>query len=81
MSNSSEIMGKSNQSKNIIIYSIIGVVFLIALWLSSQSDGPSKFPKVVTDEFTFTAWVNEGEDFLKKNYRWITKIIASYIKA
>ena len=56
MSNSNEIIGKSNQSKNIIIYSIIGVVFLIALWLSSQSDGPSKFPKVVTDEFTFTAW-------------------------
>ena len=48
MSSSNEILGKSNQSKNIITYSIIGVVFLIALWLSSQSDGPSKFPKVVT---------------------------------
>ena len=81
MSSNTELAGKSNQSKNIITYSIIGIVFLIALWLSSQSEGPSKFPKVVTDEFTFTAWVNEGEDFLKKNYRWITKIIASYIKA
>ena len=81
MSSINEFIGKSNQSKNIITYSIIGIVFLIALWLSSQSEGPSKFPKVVTDEFTFTAWVNEGEDFLKKNYRWITKIIASYIKA
>ena len=37
-------------------------------------------PKVVTDEFTFTAWVNDGEDYLKKNYRWFTKIIAGYIK-
>ncbi len=81
MSSSTEILGKSNQSKSIITYSIIGIVFLIALWLSSQSEGPSKFPKFVTDEFTFTAWVNEGEDFLKKNYRWITKIIAGYIKA
>ena len=60
------ILKKSNQSKNIITYSIISIVFLIALFLSSQSEGPSKFPKFVTDEFTFTAWVNEGEDFLKK---------------
>jgi len=81
MSSNTELAGKSNQSKNIIIYSIIGIVFLIALWLSTQSEGPSKFPKVVTDKFTFTAWVNEGEDFLKKNYRWMTKIIAGYIKA
>ncbi len=81
MSSSAEIVGKSNQSKNIITYSIIALVFLIALWLSSNSEGPSKFPKFVTDEFTFTAWVNEGEDFLKKNYRWMTKIVAGYIKA
>ena len=71
---------KSNNSKNIITYSVILITFLIALWLSFQSEGPSKMPKVVTDEFTFTAWVNDGEDYLKKNYRWFTKIIAGYIK-
>ena len=70
-----------NNTKSIIKYSLILLVFIGALFLSSQNDGPSKFPKVVTDEFTFTAWVNEGEDYLKKNYRWITKIIANYIKA
>ena len=48
---------KSNNSKNIITYSAILITFLIALWLSFQSEGPSKMPKVVTDEFTFTAWV------------------------
>ena len=57
---------KSNNSKNIITYSAILITFLIALWLSFQSEGPSKLPKVVTDEFTFTAWVNDGEDYLKK---------------
>ena len=82
MSNSISITKeKSKYSKNIIAYSVTLVIFLVALWLSSQSEGPSKFPKVVTDEFTFTAWVNEGEDYLKKNYRWFTKIIAGYIKA
>ena len=70
-----------NNTKSIIKYSLVLLVFIGALFLSSQNDGPSKFPKVVTDEFTFTAWVNEGEDYLKKNYRWITKILANYIKA
>ena len=76
----SSIQGKSISSKNIITYSLVLLTFLVALWLSFQSEGPSKMPKVVTDQFTFTAWVNEGEDYLKKNYRWITKILASYIK-
>ena len=77
---SAETIGKTNYSKSIIRYLVVLIIFLGALWLSSQSDGPSKFPKEITDKFTFTAWVNDGEDYLKKNYRWITKIIASYIK-
>ena len=62
---------KSNNSKNIITYSAILITFLIALWLSFQSEGPSKMPKVVTDEFTFTAWVNDGEDYLKLKYHFL----------
>ena len=27
------------------------------------------------------AWVNEGEDYLRKHFRWFTKIIANYIKS
>ncbi len=75
------IADKSGNSKSVITYVAIILVFLVALFLSSQSEGPSKLPKVVTDEFTFTAWVNDGEDYLKKNYRWMTKIIAGYIKS
>ena len=75
------IVDKSGSSKSVITYVAIILVFLVALFLSSQSEGPSKLPKVVTDEFTFTAWVNDGEDYLKKNYRWMTKIIAGYIKS
>ena len=75
------VINKSNSTKSILTYSLILLVFIIALFLSNQSEGPSKLPKVVTDEFTFTAWVNDGEDYLKKNYRWATKIIAGYIKS
>ena len=80
MATRTEFIDKRNQSKNLISYVVVGFIILIALWLSMQSEGPSKFPKEVTDKFTFTAWVNDGEDYLKKNYRWVTKLIASYIK-
>ena len=80
MSAEGHVLEKSDSSKSLVKYILVLAVFLGALWLSFQNDGPSKFPKQITDEFTFTAWVNDGEDYLKKNYRWITKIIASYIK-
>ena len=79
-SEATQLFEKQKKTKNIITYAVIFIIFVVALWLSTKSEGPSKFPKVVTDQFTFTAWVNEGEDFLKKNYRWMTKIIAGYIK-
>ena len=59
------IVDKSGSSKSVITYVAIILVFLVALFLSSQSEGPSKLPKVVTDEFTFTAWVNDGYYFLE----------------
>ena len=39
-----------------------------------------KYPICIFLNF-LTAWVNDGEDYLKKNYRWMTKIIAGYIKS
>tara|TARA_B100001057_G_C22859341_1_gene953868 strand:- start:1058 stop:3178 length:2121 start_codon:yes stop_codon:yes gene_type:complete len=60
--------------------SLIFFGIIIALILSSQNDEASVFPKYISDQFTFTAWVNEGEDYLRKNFRWFTKIIANYIK-
>jgi len=53
---------------------------VIALILSLQNEEASVFPKFISDQFTFTAWVNEGEDYLRKHFRWFTKIIANYIK-
>ena len=77
------IVDKSGSSKSVITYVAIILVFLVALFLSSQSEGPSKLPKVVTDEFTFTAWVNEGEDFLKnaENRFWQKKFANDHFSA
>ena len=54
MTTRTEFIDKRNQSKNIISYVIVGLIILIALWLSMQSEGPSKFPKEVTDKFRLT---------------------------
>ena len=59
-SEATQLFEKQKKTKNIITYAVIFLIFVVALWLSTKSEGPSKFPKVVTDQFTFTAWVNEG---------------------
>ena len=43
MSSSTEIIKKSSQSKNIITYLIVGLVFLVALWLSTQNEAHQSF--------------------------------------
>tara|TARA_B100000575_G_scaffold287479_1_gene285907 strand:+ start:319 stop:2439 length:2121 start_codon:yes stop_codon:yes gene_type:complete len=63
------------------IPAIIIVGIIISLILVSFGEGKSEFPEFITDAFTFTAWVNQGEDYLKEHYRWITRLIASYVKA
>ncbi len=73
-----------NKKSGINFYLTPSLIFLgvvIALVLSSQNEEASVFPKFISDQFTFTAWVNEGEDYLRKHFRWFTKIIANYIKS
>ena len=44
MANLTETISKTNQSKSFITYGVILLVFIVALVLSTQSEGPSKFP-------------------------------------
>ena len=71
-----------NFSENKLLTRIsIFVALVISFIFVFNGDSVTKFPVFITDSFTFTAWVNHGEDYLKEHYRWITKLIASYIKA
>ena len=79
MSNNTSINNKS-LINTYLTPTLIFFGIVIALILSLQNEEASVFPKFISDQFTFTAWVNEGEDYLKKHFRWFTKIIASYIK-
>ena len=63
-------------NKNIILYLSIFIIGAIAYYLSITNEDPTVFPKSITDEFKFTAWINAGEDYLKDNYRWITRLFA-----
>ena len=59
---------------------LIFVAFTLSIYLSIQSEEKSVFPELATDAFTFTAWINAGEDYLKDHYKWITRLVASYVK-
>ena len=70
---------KSNY-QNLIIPGLTFIALLFSIWLVFQSEDVSEFPAFVTDSFTFTAWVNQGEDFLKDNIKVYTRAVASYVK-
>ena len=66
--------------QNLIIPGLTFIALLFSIWLVFQSEDVSEFPVFVTDSFTFTAWVNQGEDFLKDNIKVYTRAVASYVK-
>jgi len=68
------------ETKKLVISGLIFIALLFSFWLIYQNEDVSEFPVFITDSFTFTAWVNQGEDYLKEHYRWITRLIASYVK-
>jgi len=68
------------ETKKLIISGLVFIALLFSFWLIYQNEDVSEFPVFITDSFTFTAWVNQGEDYLKEHYRWITRLIASYVK-
>ena len=81
MSLDQNIATKNKLNKNIILYVSIFIIGAVAYYLSIINEDPTVFPKSITDEFKFTAWINAGEDYLKDNYRWITRLFASFLQA
>ena len=72
--------GIQNKYSGYFVPAIILLGIVISLILVSFGEDKSEFPEFITEAFTFTAWVNQGEDYLKEHYRWITRLIASYVK-
>lgn len=55
------------------------VVLLISIVVAGLGAGSHPFPGAVVDNFPFAEWVNDGEAWLKDNYRWLTKAIAGAV--
>ena len=65
---------------NLLLPLLIFAAFIFSIYLAINSENKSTFPEFATNAFTFTAWINAGEDYLKDHYKWITRLIASYVK-
>ncbi|MEM1297833.1 MAG: ABC transporter permease subunit [Pseudomonadota bacterium] len=56
----------------------IAVVSLLLFFVFGQEQ---RIPEALTGSFPFVEWVNQAEDWLKANYRWLTRAIAGGILA
>ena len=63
-----------------IIWALVLAGFTLSLWLAISSADKTVFPSVISDPFNFSGWINDGESWMKKNYRWVTRLVAGVIK-
>ncbi len=66
--------------RQIIIGALIFAGFVASLYLVNNATEESEFPLAISEPFQFDVWVNDAEDWLKKNYRDFTRMIAGGIK-
>ncbi|MDP6164667.1 MAG: ABC transporter permease subunit [Gammaproteobacteria bacterium] len=71
---------QTRQSRLVWMLAVGFGTFLLSLLLVNSATGPSVFPQFISESFAFVDWVNDAEDWLKKNYRWFTRMIAGGIE-
>ena len=54
--------------------------FMASLAVVSSVEEVSSFPESISEPFEFEEWVNAAEDWMKKNFRWFTRLIAGGIE-
>ena len=67
------------ERRDTVLLAAVAAVLLISIVVASLGAGSHPFPGAVGDRFPFADWVNDGEAWLKDNYRWFTKAIAGAI--
>ena len=78
--NQSLIDQNLSKSSRYYLPAIIVFGIVLSLILVFFGENRSEFPKFITDAFTFSAWVNQGEAFLQDNIQEATRKIAKYVK-
>jgi glycine betaine/proline transport system permease protein len=67
------------ERRDMALLAAVIVVLLISIVVAGLSAGSYPFPGAVADNFPFAEWVNDGEAWLKDNYRWLTRAIAGAV--
>ncbi len=70
----------SQHNKHVYFSVALLIAFIVSLFIVRGAPEPSEFPKAISDPFKFEQWIDAGELWLKDNFRWFTKIIASGIE-
>lgn len=58
---------------------LLGFLLSIVVWGGVHDQFP--FPKAISDQFHFGDWINQGEDWLEENFKWLTRAVAELIGA
>jgi glycine betaine/proline transport system permease protein len=59
---------------------LVFFVLLLSFYWASQIETKTVFPSSISDSFAFTHWIDNGETWLKDNYRWLTRMISHQIR-
>jgi glycine betaine/proline transport system permease protein len=59
---------------------VVFFVLLLSFYWASQIEAKTVFPHSISDSFAFTHWIDNGENWLKDNYRWLTRMISHQIR-
>ncbi len=78
MSDSSSIDLSSllKKNNNTLLLGVGLLILAISIVVSIVASEVQKFPSAVVDNFPFAEWINQGEAWLKTNYRWLTRAIS-----
>ena len=67
--------GRTDLTKPAAVLAVIAVS-LVVLRLFG---GEQVFPEAITSRFAFVDWINQAEDWLKENLRWLTRSISDAV--
>lgn len=59
-------------------FAVAALVVSLIVWTVTHDQ--YAFPKAISDKFHFAAWINDAENWLEANFRWLTRAVADFIR-
>ncbi len=77
--NNRTMSGFIQERKELAVLAIVVLVVLLSIGITNLTTEPQEFPTTIIENFAFADTVNDGEKWLRKNYRWLTRAISGGI--